>query len=447
MIKKGRFSYLIRPALYVLDLLIISLLSYFFLTSNLIYITCFVSFWFILSISFSFYEVYRFTKLIRIISLLFKQIFLFTLAILSYLYIIDASISPRIVLKFFVLIFLILNFWRISLFFLFRKYRSITGSNYKQVVIIGANRSTKKLQEFFNKEVGFGYRFKGFFTDSSDPNKLGSVSESFEYILLHNIDEVYCSIKELSNNSIKEFIEFCDTNYKTLKFIPDNKGLFAKNLHLNYYDITPVVSLRQIPLEDPLKSGFKRLFDIVFALFIICFLLSWLIPIVGLIIVLESKGPIFFHQNRPGIKEKGFLCYKFRSMTVNSTTEESATRNDARVTKVGKFIRKTSIDELPQFFNVLFGTMSVVGPRPHLWRQNEMYGTKISKYMVRHYVKPGITGLAQVRGYRGEIETRDDIVNRTKYDIFYIENWSLLLDINIIGQTVLNIFKGEDKAY
>ena len=134
-------------------------------------------------------------------------------------------------------------------------------------------------------------------------------------------------------------------------------------------------------------------------------------------------------------------------MTLNSRSEESATRNDARVTRVGKFIRRTSIDELPQFFNVLFGSMSVVGPRPHLWRQNEMYGTKISKYMVRHYVKPGITGLAQARGYRGEIETRDDIVNRTKYDIFYIENWSMLLDLNIIVQTVLNIFRGDEKAY
>jgi putative colanic acid biosynthesis UDP-glucose lipid carrier transferase len=251
----------------------------------------------------------------------------------------------------------------------------------------------------------------------------------------------------LSNADVKEFVDFCDIHLKTLKFIPDNKELISKNLSINYYDITPILSLREIPLEDSLKSGVKRLFDVVFASIIICFVLSWLIPILGLIIVLESKGPIFFQQNRPGINEKGFSCYKFRSMSINSRPEESATRNDARVTKVGKFIRKTSIDELPQFFNVLFGSMSVVGPRPHLWTQNEKYGTKISKYMVRHYVKPGITGLAQVRGYRGEIETRDDIVNRTKYDIFYIENWSLLLDLNIITRTVMNILKGEEKAY
>jgi putative colanic acid biosynthesis UDP-glucose lipid carrier transferase len=276
---------------------------------------------------------------------------------------------------------------------------------------------------------------------------MGSIAQSFDFLINNQIDEIYCSLKELTNSQIKEFIEFCDVRVKTLKFIPDNKDLFAKNLYLNYYDITPILSLREIPLDDPIKSITKRAFDIVFSLIIICFVLSWLIPVLGLIIVLESSGPIFFQQNRPGIKERGFLCYKFRSMALNSRSEESATRNDARVTRVGKFIRRTSIDELPQFFNVLFGSMSVVGPRPHLWKQNEMYGTKISKYMVRHFVKPGVTGLAQVRGYRGEIETKEDIVNRTKYDIFYIENWSLLMDFNIIIQTVLNVFKGEDKAY
>lgn len=447
MIKKGRFTYLIRPILYVLDLLIISFLSFFLLTDNILHILIFVVFWFILSVSFSFYEVYRFTKLIKIVSILFKQIILFNLAILSFLYLTNYYIDVSVILKFFIFIFLILNFWRIGLFFFFRKYRAATGSNYRKVVIIGLNQSTRKLEEFFNTQPGYGYRFKGFFTDSDDIDKKGNIAQSFNYIKDNDIDEVYCSIKELSNNTIKKFIEFCDINLKTLKFIPDNRGLFAKNLYLNFYDITPVLSLREIPLEDPLKSGIKRSFDVVFALIIICFLLSWLTPILGLLIVLESKGPIFFKQNRPGIKERGFACYKFRSMSLNSRSEESATRNDARVTRVGKFIRRTSIDELPQFFNVLFGSMSVVGPRPHLWRQNEMYGTKISKYMVRHYVKPGITGLAQVRGYRGEIETKDDIVNRTKYDIFYIENWSLLLDLNIIGQTIINLTKGEEKAY
>jgi putative colanic acid biosynthesis UDP-glucose lipid carrier transferase len=165
------------------------------------------------------------------------------------------------------------------------------------------------------------------------------------------------------------------------------------------------------------------------------------------LIKIESKGPVFFKQNRPGLNETGFFCYKFRSMQINQITEQEASRNDPRVTKTGKFIRKTSIDELPQFFNVLLGDMSIVGPRPHLWSQNKTYASKVQKYMVRHYVKPGITGLAQVKGYRGEIETDEDMINRIKFDVFYIENWSLLMDVKIIFQTVINIFKGEEKAY
>jgi putative colanic acid biosynthesis UDP-glucose lipid carrier transferase len=166
-----------------------------------------------------------------------------------------------------------------------------------------------------------------------------------------------------------------------------------------------------------------------------------------LLIKIESKGPIFFKQSRPGLNEEEFNCYKFRSMQINQTTEIEASRNDPRVTRIGKFIRKTSIDELPQFFNVLVGDMSVVGPRPHLWAQNKTYGRKIKKYMIRHHVKPGVTGLAQVKGYRGEIETEDDMVNRIKFDVFYIENWSMWMDIKIIIQTIVNIFKGEEKAY
>lgn len=445
--KKGRYSIWIKPLLYTIDLLIISLLSYFFLTKTTLDLTIFAAFWIFLSIFYSFYSVYRYTKVIKITYLLVKQFFVFILLIFSYLYFKDATISTDTVLKYFVILFSTFTTWRISLHYIFKKYRIITGGNYKQVVIIGTNTSTKKLENFFNNQPGYGYKYMGFFTNVDDENKLGSVSESFDYIIDNKIDEVYCSVKELNNSQIKKFIDFCDLKLKTLKFIPDNEDLYGKNFNVDYYDITPILSLRDIPLDNPIKSIAKRIFDIVFSLFVVCFVLSWLIPILGLIIVIESKGPIFFKQNRPGIKEQGFYCYKFRSMRLNTRSEESATRNDARVTRVGKFIRRTSIDELPQFFNVLFGNMSVVGPRPHLWRQNELYGTKISKYMVRHFVKPGVTGLAQVRGYRGEIETREDIVNRTKYDIFYIENWSLLMDVNIIIQTITNVFKGEEKAY
>lgn len=447
MKSKKSYSNLIRPIIYLLDLSLILLLSYVILSNDVVDVAFLTSFWVLLSFSFSFYNVYRYTKISRVFYLLTKQVFFFTLLIFTYFYVRGALVKTENILLYFYVLFIVLVVWRILIHILLKKYRIITGSNYKQVVIIGSNNSTKKLEEFFNNEPGYGYKFEGFFTNTEDKLKKGGLSDSFKYIIDNKIDEIYCSLKELNYNEIKTFIEFCDINIKTLKFIPDNKDLYSKNLYINYYDITPILSLREIPLDDPLKNIIKRIFDIFFSLIVIFFLLSWLIPILGLIIKIESKGPIFFRQSRPGIKEKGFGCYKFRSMAINNTTELSATRNDVRITRVGRFIRKTSIDELPQFFNVLFGEMSVVGPRPHLWRQNELYGNKISKYMVRYFVKPGITGLAQVRGYRGEIETRKDIVNRTKYDIFYIENWSLFMDINIIFQTIINIFKGEDKAY
>ncbi|MCL4149955.1 UNVERIFIED_CONTAM: hypothetical protein GTU68_044056, partial [Idotea baltica] len=202
------------------------------------------------------------------------------------------------------------------------------------------------------------------------------------------------------------------------------------------------------PFKRVCNQFVKRFFDVFLSLFVIIFVLSWLTPVLALIIKLESKGPVFFKQSRNGFNYQEFDCYKFRSMMVNQNAHlHQATKGDLRITKIGAFIRKTSIDELPQFFNVLFGDMSVVGPRPHMVSHTNMYAQRIDKFMVRHFVKPGITGLAQVSGFRGEIETDKDIINRVKFDIFYIENWSILLDSKIIYQTLMNAIKGEEKAY
>jgi len=192
----------------------------------------------------------------------------------------------------------------------------------------------------------------------------------------------------------------------------------------------------------------KRAFDILFSVGIIIGLLSWLTPLMAIFIKLESSGPVFFRQKRNGLNYKEFNCFKFRSMNLNEIADlEQVSKNDPRITTVGKFIRKTSIDELPQFFNVLLGDMSVVGPRPHMVSHTEMYARRIDKFMVRHFIKPGITGLAQTNGYRGEVENDKDIIYRVKYDIFYVENWSILLDIKIIFMTLYNAIKGEEKAY
>lgn len=446
--KKERNSDYIKPFSYVVDLIIINGVIFLFntLITNTYLFSVYISIsWIIIAIKNNFYNVQRYTGILQVVTLIFVQFLFYALILYAFIgFFKQPNISRFALGNYLLAVFTIVSFLKFLLYFLLNKYRSTQLGNYRNVVVIGNTDKARQLIYLFNKKLDFGFKFKKRFILKEDDL---SLQKCFRFVLENDIDEIYVSVAELSNERINKIIDFADNNLKELKFIPDNKDIYSKKLKYEYYDYIPIISLRNIPIKEPVNQFTKRAFDILASLFIIFFILSWLIPILGLLIVLESKGPIFFRQDRPGIKEKGFGCYKFRSMTMNSITENSASRNDPRVTKIGKFIRKTSIDELPQFFNVLFGQMSVVGPRPHLWKQNQMYGTTISKYMVRYFVKPGITGLAQMKGYRGEIENKEDIINRTKYDIFYIENWSILMDFNIVVQTVLNIIKGEDKAY
>ncbi|WP_111308755.1 exopolysaccharide biosynthesis polyprenyl glycosylphosphotransferase [Confluentibacter sediminis] len=447
-IKKERNSDYIKPISYLIDLGVINgsiFLFETFITDTYLF-SIYISFlWIIISFKNNFYDVQRYTRVLQIVTLILVQFVFYGLILYAFIGFFKQPYISRLALgNYFLFVLAVISFLKFLLYFVLNKYRSKQLGNYRNVVVIGNTEKTRQLIYIFNKKLDYGYKFKKQFTLEEEDF---SLQKCFKFIIENDIDEIYTSVAELSNKQINRIIDFADNNLKELKFIPDNKDIYSKKLKYEYYDYIPILSLRRIPIQEPVNKAVKRIFDILISLFIVVFILSWLIPILGLLIVIESKGPIFFRQDRPGIKEKGFGCYKFRSMAINSTTEKSASRNDARVTRIGRFIRKTSIDELPQFFNVLFGHMSVVGPRPHLWKQNEMYGTTISKYMVRYFVKPGITGLAQIKGYRGEIETKEDIINRTKYDIFYIENWSLLMDLNIIIQTAVNIFKGEDKAY
>jgi exopolysaccharide biosynthesis polyprenyl glycosylphosphotransferase len=230
--------------------------------------------------------------------------------------------------------------------------------------------------------------------------------------------------------------------------VPDFKNKLLSSYYLEIIHDVPFLKLIKEPLSSPGKQFLKRSFDFLFSLFVTIFLLSWLIPIVAIIIKLESKGPVFFIQKRSGLKNNAFGCIKFRSMTVNEIADvQIAKKNDARVTKFGAFMRKTSIDELPQFLNVLVGNMSIVGPRPHMLSQTEQYSKITKKYMTRHIVKPGITGWAQVMGARGEIFSDRDMQKRIEKDIWYIQHWSFFLDIKIIFLTFYNVVKGDKQAY
>lgn len=453
MTQKGRYSKYIRPISILFDLMVITSLSLIFFHELEINFKFYLLFqtlsWISIALIVKYYEVFRFTTPVEIISKLIKQFSIFLLVVIAYFpFAKDSIFSGKATAIFMTTSFLIIITFKYFLFYYLKKYRLSTGSNFRNAVIIGYTTESLKLKEVFENRKDYGYRFFGFFSDKKqNPEIKGKIEDLKHFAIVNRIDEIYCSLNEISNEKLKELVEFADDNDKTIKFIPDSKQIYSKNLKVDYYELFPVLSLQKTELHDPTVKGLKRIFDILFSIFIIVFILVWLMPIIALLIKLESKGPVFFTQGRPGLDEKEFHCYKFRSMKLNGKTEQEASRNDPRVTKIGRFMRKTSIDELPQFFNVLLGQMSVVGPRPHLWSQNKAYANKIKKYMVRHYVKPGITGLAQVKGFRGEIETEDDMINRIKFDVFYIENWSLLMDFKIIFQTVINIFKGEEKAY
>ncbi|WP_104735081.1 undecaprenyl-phosphate glucose phosphotransferase [Hanstruepera ponticola] len=449
--KHGRYSIYIRPISYFFDLSIINGLGllYFFngIVDPFIFVLATSGSWVALSLFSKFYEVYRYTREITIVSLIFRQILLFGLILFAFSgFYRELNILPKVIIKYILSIFILIALLKFSMYYLLQKYRTAFGGNYRITVILGRNKQTNSLENFFKNNPEYGYIHKKTFNtkdyDSFD------LEECFRFIRQEKIDEIYCAASELSNKQMNRVVDFADNNLKILKFLPDNKDIYSKKLKYEYYDYIPILSLRDIPLDYPVNQFFKRSFDIIFSSFVIVFLLSWLTPIIAILIKLESRGPVFFKQSRNGFNYKEFDCYKFRSMTPNKDAHlYQATRGDQRVTKIGKFIRKTSIDELPQFYNVLFGDMSVVGPRPHMVSHTNMYAKKIDKFMVRHFVKPGITGLAQVSGFRGEVETDKDIIGRVKYDIFYIENWSLLLDLKIITKTFINTIKGEEKAY
>jgi Undecaprenyl-phosphate glucose phosphotransferase len=338
----------------------------------------------------------------------------------------------------------------------------------KKIAIIGFNETGRKLAEYFSGQKT-SFEFSGFFDDdlvkhqamSAPPitpggatlsslasNIKGSVKDIIDYAITNNIKEIYSTLLPDHNQNVQDLMHKADQHFLRIKFVPDFTDMLRSNYHIDYMNHFPVISLRDEPLQEIHNQLFKRCFDIVFSVFVIIFVLSWLYPILALCIKLSSPGPVIFQQLRSGQDNKPFYCYKFRTMAVNTDADsQQASRNDTRITRMGAFLRKTSMDELPQFFNVLKGDMSVIGPRPHMLTHTEQYSAIISKFMVRHFVKPGISGWAQIKGLRGGTETNELMEKRVEHDIWYMEHWSILLDVKIIFRTIFNVFKGEETAY
>lgn len=405
--------------------------------------------WLLISYTLRYYPKQRKERFLTNVLTMFQLYLIFGLAYFALFGILKTDYGPLLYQLFvYLIICLCLTWYRVIFFWLRRQYR-LKGGNYVKVVVIGRDPNLKKIRQVFD-ETELGYRYMGYFDDqnSKSPTYLGKIVDCFLFILENNIDEIYCVASKFNHKELKNLIDFADNNLIRIKIIPDNKAIFSRAMSIELYRNVPVLNLRKVPLDTEYARLTKRVFDILFSSFVIVSILSWLTPILFVIIKLESPGSLYFKQKRHGFKRQVFWCYKYRSMTTSKTANtEMATKNDSRITRVGKFMRKTSIDELPQFLNVFLGDMSIVGPRPHMELHTWDYEMTVDKYLVRHFVKPGITGLAQIKGYRGEIVERIDIFNRTKLDIFYVEKWSIWLDVKIIFKTVVNVFKKEDRAY
>lgn len=369
------------------------------------------------------------------------------------------------------LLLLIKRFLERNLLKFYRK----RGGNTRSVVFVGSDPANLMLYKDLIAEPTTGYIVKGYFSNDTIENcpddfvKLGSIDDLNKTIESDNhniiqdngilskgtngtfrlnlIDEIFCCLSHDDSEEIIRIMRFCDNNIIHFHYVPRMYGNFR--LHLKperFGDMSLYTNLRE-PLTYLSNRIAKRTFDIIFSSIACIFLLPF-IPIIGLIIVCQSRGPIFFKQERTGLNGETFICYKFRSMHINSDANtKQATKDDPRKFAFGEFMRKTNIDELPQFFNVLFGDMSIVGPRPHMVYHTEHYRKLIDKYMVRHFSPPGITGWAQVTGFRGETKELWQMEERISRDIWYIENWSFWLDLKIILMTFTSFFKHDKNAY
>ena len=341
----------------------------------------------------------------------------------------------------------LMGIFRVGVHMLLRQYRS-QGNNYQNAVIVGKGGTSPKLADVFRIRKDFGINFLGYFDDHAECSQTrGGIGDFFEEANALDLDLIYIH-EHLEPSLVKRVIDFADENYIKVKMIPGSSLQLEKNLSFSRYGDFFVINVNEIPLDHALNSLAKRAFDLVFAGLVTVFILSWLIPLVGLLIKLESRGPVFFIQKRNGINNQVFNCLKFRSMTPNDYADiQQATKNDPRVTRIGAFLRNSSLDEMPQFLNVLMGDMSIVGPRPHTIPMNETFRTQIDRYNSRHKIRPGITGLAQVRGFRGEIENSHQIRSRVRLDYFYINNWSFLLDMSIMVKTIHELVFNRENAY
>src|SRR5690606_31420078 len=318
--------------------------------------------WIVISITTKFYQVYRFTKLIQIAQKIMKQYFVFALNLFALNGLFTLTEEYSVVGYYLLTTAVIIGIVKYFVFWLLKIFRKYYKGNLRRIVIIGHDELTNNFINFVTTNDDYGYSLTKSFSLTNTRS-----SEIVAFCNEHDVDEIYLSLEKTTTHQFSFFIDYVDNNLKLLKFLPSRKDLLSANIKVDYYGVIPVMASRTTPSNDPLNYFIKRVFDIVFPSLVIIFIMSWLTPLIAIVRRLESKGTIFFKQKRSGLDYEEFNCYKFRSMFVNENADiDEAVKNDPRITKVGAFLRKTSIDEMPQFFNVFIGNMSVVGPRPHM---------------------------------------------------------------------------------
>ena len=355
---------------------------------------------------------------------------------------------------FLIILGLSLSVERLILRYIVKRYRT-KGRNLRFVVLVGSSRSMNELYHEMTEQDWSGYRVLGYFDyernfDMPEECKYLGTPDMVEEFLEVNkhVHYLYCGLRDIYKNDIIKIISLCENNLVRFYSVPNMHNYVQNMVYLDAVGSVPILKLRSENISRLGNKFLKRAFDIVFSGLFLCTVFPIVLIIVTIVTKITMPGPVFFRQKRNGLNDKEFYCLKFRSMKVNADADKlQATKDDPRKTKWGNIMRKTNIDELPQFINVFLGDMSVVGPRPHMLKHTEEYSKLIDKYMVRHLVKPGVTGWSQVTGFRGETKELKDMAGRIRGDIWYIEHWSFWLDIYIIYKTVANVFKGEEKAY
>lgn len=363
------------------------------------------------------------------------------------------QIHLSFLIPFFLSLLIIMIIWRYMMRWLIWKLRSI-GRNQQQIVLVGFSDNLLEVWQEMQNPI-WGYNIVGYFNDNEVPmfrhkmKYLGKVSDVHPFLHSQHIHQLYCALPSSMSKEIVPIINTCEHCCCHFFSVPNVRNYLKRTMQMEILGSVPVLSIREDNLSGSLTNRIlKRTTDVVISLLFLVLCFWWIYLVVALLTKIFQPGPVFFYQKRSGRGGKNFVCIKFRSMKVNTQSDVlQASPDDPRKTRFGDFLRRTNIDELPQFINVLKGDMSIVGPRPHMVKHTQEYSELIDKYMVRHWVRPGITGWAQVTGSRGETKELWQMEERIKKDIWYIENWSLLLDFRIMFMTLFNMFRGDKNAY